>query len=295
MENIDLSKLDQKTALLKSSKINRFLQHPLHMTYSKGIEYFSNVFKKNVKRKATTFWGDDIEVVFPEMVSMSIYKYGLVEEELTRIVLSMLKPGMIFFDIGAHFGYYSSLAAKIVGETGHVYSFEPTPATFNILKKNIQNKKNISPINAAVYSHKTEIKMKDYGFEYSAFNSIYEGNLLPENKRKIHHYDELSVKALSIDDFVKNEKTEPDFVKIDAEKAELDILIGMENTLLTSKPVVTLEVGDIEGTNQDTPSRKLVEHMVSMNYQCLEYAEGKFVKHIIKDSYFYDNLLFIPE
>ena len=56
-------------------------------------------------------------VVFPERVSVAIARYGVYEEGLTGMVMDYLKPGMVFFDVGAHFGYFSLLAAWLVGTT----------------------------------------------------------------------------------------------------------------------------------------------------------------------------------
>jgi len=52
-------------------------------------------------------------------------------------MIEIMKPGMVFFDVGAHYGYYSLLGSELVGEKGVVYSFEPIKSTFNILKNNI--------------------------------------------------------------------------------------------------------------------------------------------------------------
>jgi len=42
-------------------------------------------------------------------------------------LLEQLKPGMTFYDLGANFGCYSLLAARLVGSGGAVFSFEPDP------------------------------------------------------------------------------------------------------------------------------------------------------------------------
>lgn len=54
-------------------------------------------------------------VVIAELVSLFIYRYGFFEEGLTNIFLHYLKPGMTFFDIGAHFGYFTLLGSALVG------------------------------------------------------------------------------------------------------------------------------------------------------------------------------------
>jgi FkbM family methyltransferase len=59
------------------------------------------------------------------------------EPETTRVFLDLLKPGQTFVDVGAHIGYYTLLAARLVGPDGRVYAFEPAPANLALLMKNI--------------------------------------------------------------------------------------------------------------------------------------------------------------
>ena len=66
-------------------------------------------------------------IIIPEVVSLHIFQYGYYEEGLTRMIIELLEPRMIFFDIGAHFGYYTLMVSAIVGNKGQVHSFEPTP------------------------------------------------------------------------------------------------------------------------------------------------------------------------
>ena len=48
-----------------------------------------------------------------------------------------LKPGMVFVDAGAHIGYFTLIAAKLVGESGHVYAYEPDPQNWRRLVDNV--------------------------------------------------------------------------------------------------------------------------------------------------------------
>ena len=74
--------------------------------------------------KVKTFWDGEIEVILPEMVSISIWRNGFVESDVTIYLLKYLNNGETFVDIGAHFGFYSLLASSIVGagRTSIIYS-----------------------------------------------------------------------------------------------------------------------------------------------------------------------------
>ncbi len=51
---------------------------------------------------------------------------GAFERLETRLVRRVLRPGMTFVDVGANVGYYTALAAQLVGPKGSVYAFEPS-------------------------------------------------------------------------------------------------------------------------------------------------------------------------
>lgn len=59
------------------------------------------------------------------------------EPETTRLVKELVRPGMTFVDLGAFIGYYTLLAARQVGDAGHVFAFEPAPYAIEVLKRNV--------------------------------------------------------------------------------------------------------------------------------------------------------------
>jgi FkbM family methyltransferase len=70
-------------------------------------------------------------------VSTSIATAGWLNLPLTAFIKKVLKPGMTFVDVGANIGYFTLLAAKIVGQ-GHVYAFEPEQTNFELLSKSVR-------------------------------------------------------------------------------------------------------------------------------------------------------------
>jgi len=120
----ELEKLLEKCLdICKGNKIQKLLKVPKGIVVSKIMEEIAFCLKKPIRCKVKTFWGEEMLVIIPEVVSLNIYRYRFFEEDLTKMILEYLKPGMTFFDIGAHFGYYTLLASFIVGEKGIVHSF----------------------------------------------------------------------------------------------------------------------------------------------------------------------------
>ena len=288
-----IKSLENSISLPRGTRIQRLKRAPTKLLYSKILELASLWFRKPIKIKARTFWHEDMLVVFPELVSLTIYRYGLYEEGLTRIVLKHLKPGMTFFDVGAHFGYFSLLASLIVGTEGQVHTFEPTPSSFNILKVNVSSKPNVIPRNCAVFSKRKTVIINDYGVRYSAYNSIYNARLSRDivSKLKVKKYE---VEGMSVDDYVENSGAIPNFIKIDAESSEHEIIIGMDETINEFHPIISIEIGDI-GLNSITTSRDLINFLANKGYQPYECMDGTIGQHTHKDEpYKYDNILFLP-
>jgi len=131
------------------------------------------------------------------------------------------------------------------------------------------------------------LEFNDYGIVYSAFNSFTK----PKMKKSNLHINKNKIKSIRLDTYFSENL--PDFIKIDAESAELEILKGMDRILEQKHPIITLEVGDIvEGIPE---SKRTVEYLLGRNYDCFEFRNGKIMKHVVKDTYGYDNLLFIKQ
>jgi FkbM family methyltransferase len=262
--------------------------------YARVLHSLSTRCKFQFRVMARTFWGERMVVVFPEPISIAIFRKGFYEEGLTRMVLSNLRPGSVFFDVGAHFGYFTMLGAEVVGENGHVYSFEPSPTNFRILRMNTEAKKNVSTNNMAVFSESTELPFREYGLEHSAYSSAYSPRT-EAGSGSLPSPNVLSVPAISLDRYIEQVGTKPDFIKIDAEGAELAILRGLDKSLSMYHPVVSLEVGDVEGCSAPFQSREVVNFLLEKGYAAFHYDSGRIVPHSPRAVYSYDNLLFISK
>ena len=85
-------------------------------------------------------------------VSASIATTGWFYLPLTCLLLGVLRPGMNVVDVGANLGYYTLLAAKAVGKSGRVWSFEPEPHNFMLMVKSMHASDfhNIEPVQIAL-------------------------------------------------------------------------------------------------------------------------------------------------
>jgi FkbM family methyltransferase len=292
MNGADIRRLDEAARLASGSALGKLRARPLSLGVSKVLELYCRASRSSVRVTGTTFWGDRMQLVAPDRVSLTILRYGFFEVELTKVLASHLKPGAIFFDVGSHFGYFSMLAASLVGPAGQVHAFEPTPSTFRVLQTNLARHPNARAVNVAAYREDTQLEFKDYGVEFSAFNTIYDGKVERSERRRLRAHS-VQIRARALDAYVSETGSVPDFVKIDAEGAEPDVLAGFDRTLRTARPIVTLEVGD-KDVRGVAPSRDVVRSMLDRNYKALEFKGSSLVPHAVRDRYGYENLLFVP-
>ncbi|RWI18183.1 MAG: FkbM family methyltransferase [Mesorhizobium sp.] len=85
-----------------------------------------------------TKWGGHVVVpAYNVDVAVGIIRDGIHEPWTTRLVQESLKLGDVYVNVGANFGYYTSLGGLIVGDQGRVFSFEANPTVFAVLLKTI--------------------------------------------------------------------------------------------------------------------------------------------------------------
>ena len=232
-------RLTAAVSAMERGKFRRTLSRPRKMIYPKMLQWAGNTAEVT----AMTFWGEPILVVLPEQISLTIWRYGFFEEDVCRFMLRVLRPGMNFIDVGAHFGFFTRLASFLVGDHGRVLSLEHTPNTFGQLMRNTVGSDNVLIHNCAAYSRETELTLRDFGLEYSAFNSAF--GMRDEDSKSIPKGIEFQARARKVDDVVKERGLpEVDLVKIDAESSELHVLQGMTEIIKRDRPRIILETGD---------------------------------------------------
>ena len=161
------------------------------------------------------------------------------------------REGMTFLDVGAHIGKYTLRAAKKIGSKGKVIAIEPDRDSFAFLVRNIKLNKlrNCIPLNVAAYHADCEVSL--FMGPYSAQNSIKEDFQKGSYK----------VKARALDNVLRELRIRGvDFVKIDVEGAELDVLEGLQETLKKQNPVLIIEL-------MKRDSEKTINYLADLGYK----------------------------
>ena len=282
-----INRVNESVSLKPLARILRGVKN-----FSKKKEVMKLLKETNVKfTEAKMFTGDTINVVVPDNVSTALYLNGCFEADDSKALIESLNKGDTFIDIGAHIGYYSMLAYRLVGELGKVICFEPTPSTYSLLVKNLQGKKNVRAENLAVYSIQTNMEFNDYGLKYMVFNSFKKARLNDVDLVANH----INVQTTTLDDYCRVNEVKPSFIKIDAESVELHVLQGATETINKFKPKFMIEVGDFEHIDAGS-SYKIISFLTALGYNVFEYNGNSFVQHeIIKTAYPTLNLYFFSK
>ena len=186
-------------------------------------------------------------------------------------VLNYLKKGDIVLDIGGNIGQTALMMAQQLGNTGHIYSFEPYPGTFEQLKRNLAFNPSISkyiqPENIAVGAMQDSLMMHQDCITNSGANRMVSKNLAPTN-------GQVKVPVSTIDIFVHQQQLDIiDFVKIDVEGFEMQVLKGGHSTLTKFKPRLFIELDDNNLRKQGSNAAELSGYLQSLGYNI--YEEGK--------------------
>lgn len=203
------------------------------------------------------------------------YKYYTrdYEHENFRFMARHVKPGMTCIDIGAHFGLFSIFLARYF--QCKVYSFEPTPYTQKILARNItlnHVENNVEIIPKAVSSKDGICTFYIQDFDGAVSNSLID----------YHHSDEhktpYKVKVTSIDSFSEGNKI--DFIKIDAEGVELQVLIGGKNIIEKYRPIMLLSLHRAAMNGRGDTLKMiwdlLIKYDYTVYYENQQYGEEAF-------------------
>jgi FkbM family methyltransferase len=189
------------------------------------------------------------------------YFEGGGEPEVQAVVQQYLRPGMTFYDIGANIGFFSLLAARLVGKDGRVVAFEADPEVAGRLRENVERNEfmQISVQEKAVC-------------EKSGVVSFMRTDPLTSPDRGLGHIVDhvgpgtIQVEGVSLDDFILAAGA-PDFVKCDVEGAESEVFRGAQKLLAEKRPIILCEMHSEENR------RFLLEEFCKVQYSCKSIDE----------------------
>jgi len=163
---------------------------------------------------------------------------GQYETDMQATLLAVcewLGPDCVFYDVGAHVGYYSAMAATLFKGVGiRVVAFEPTPDTANIARAiRSANGLDYEIIQAAVADvpGSVELFLSPKAETSNSLDGTFREGSVP-----------VTVRAMTIDEYVAGGGPIPNFIKVDVETFEHAVLIGGMKTIADARPYLTCEI-----------------------------------------------------
>lgn len=217
---------------------------------------------------------------------------GSFEVAELAFVHRYLRAGMVMLDIGAHHGLYTLLASRSVGSTGRVIAFEPSPRERIFLKLHIfLNRCN----NVAVERFALgESKSKSTLFVVESGETWCNSLRVPDVTDPVR---QIRVAVRPLDAVLDRRRVRHvDFIKVDAEGAELAILRGADKLLRNRpRPVLLVEVQDVRTAPWGYAAREIVDFLSGCDYCWFRVLQDGRIQAVAPDSSNFDgNFVAVP-
>jgi FkbM family methyltransferase len=205
-------------------------------------------------------FGYSIDLDLSDYIQRSIYLNTFEQDESTW-VKGYLKRGMTFVDVGANVGYYSLMAASLVGTEGKVLAFEPSPYAFGRLATAIR-KNSLAQVQVA------QVGLSDVSGELQLYMPKTSGNHTPSMIANDGGAP-INVPVRRLDDYLMAAKVDHvDLMKIDVEGFEPNVLRGTESFLKTGRiSAILCEFNNYWLEANNTNSSRLCKEIIQHGYR----------------------------
>lgn len=259
---VDTYKNAMKYAKKEDGKVKRMfygLKHfGLAYVFFTVVRYRIPFLLKHVK--VDLFFGRSMVLPFSDIGSHVLSIYGMIphrsERKLSLWMMKYLRETEVFYDIGAHLGYYTALSEKIVTK-GEVHAFEANAKLCSYLGRNFFDSGRVY-ISCGAIADKTGVV--DFYDMTDIRDSSTSSRFNIDGTATSHE-----VRASTLDTYVQSGKKGPTVIKIDIEGGEYDAITGAKELIQKYRPLIVMEVWG--GTLGATYSDKAVKLLQKLGYK----------------------------
>ena len=304
--------------LAHRTRFGRFAFAPHRYIYAQFIQrLWFPLTHRGVAAAAQTFFGTPLSMLLPSATDIYLTggKTHDSEIRLAQFLLNTLgesnadtpkldtqHPTLItknFIDIGAHIGYFTALAAHLVGENGKVVSVEAAKGTFQMLLKNVQNMPNVTPIHAAATAEDGQLLIfYEFPILYSEYNTMHVEQLENDRFFKKFKPEKVEVIGVTVDSLVKKYNLVNPLIKIDAEGAEAEVVAGIVRTMREQSPIIIIEYL----RDRNTSHKAAFDLLINANFRPFSIENGGILRILDSATAYFeqtgldsDNFVFIKK
>ncbi len=251
------------------TRIKLFLARILYLI----IKPIYGTQKRVIKRNGISF-----EIDITEGLDLSLFLFGNFQKHVSENKYLNLREDAVIFDVGANVGIMSLNFAKQAPK-GKVYAFEPTHYATEKLKRNLELNHEIAKIIQPVQSFISCEGMAQH--EIKAFSSWKINKEVGSDQHPVHGGKAMpteGVPTTTIDEFVKVQQIDRlDFIKIDTDGHEFDVLLGAKMTIEKFRPQIIFEVGQYVMEERGIIFKDYEGFFSELNYDLSNAANNKAI------------------
>jgi FkbM family methyltransferase len=187
-----------------------------------------------------------------------------------RLVRSVLPPGASFWDVGANIGYFTLLAATVVGPQGRVVAWEPGPEAFQQLQENIalNGMPQVWALPLAVAAQEGTARLYLHGAEADTGATLFPGGARSQSHE---------VQTTTLDAFFRQHGgPPPQLLKVDVEGAELAVLQGAARLLAEHSPLLLVEMEEKTLRLAGLSRQDIMDFLATLGYRGASLQKGRW-------------------
>jgi FkbM family methyltransferase len=195
-------------------------------------------------------------------LSRKINRGWLYEPETTRFIWNWLRPGDTFIDAGANAGYFSAMAASLVGPRGQVHAFEPNPRVSRLLERSVElnrfhERLRVNQLALTDRAGSVQLWCRPDGKATDDATTLRHADRIP-----------VQVESTTLDAYCQASGIGTiRLIKIDVEGAELEVLRGASHVLSAIRPdAIVIEFAPVLLTDSDRTWAKLIAAFSTHGY-----------------------------
>lgn len=229
----------------------------------------------------------DVDLEDKREPPIEAFNFCAYEDQDSKMIIKLAKNCKIIFDIGANIGWYSIQFALY--ESKIIYAFEPVKSIFQKLEQNIK-------LNALNNIYSFNVGLSDKNMEAEIY---YDPNLTGASSLKglnKNYIEKIKCNFLKLDDFLyENSVSKVDFLKIDVEGNELNVIKGGLNCIKSNKPILFLELLRKWAKEFNYHPNDVLKILDEIGYNCYVTKDNGLIKilevndHTVSTNFFFLN------